>query len=61
MESETTRDVAGTAYGWIQAATEYADHGRKASTAEVKFTRSMIKADPPKTAAFRITRELLTV
>ncbi len=43
------------------ASAEYADHGRKANTAEFKFTRSMIKTDPLKTAAFRITRELLTV
>ncbi len=56
VTAKQTRDVAGTAYGWIQAATEYADHGRKANTAEVKFTRLMIKTDPLKTAAFRITR-----
>lgn len=61
MISETTRDVAGTAYGWIQAATEYADHGRTASTPEIKFTRSMVQADPLKTSAFRITRELVGV
>jgi len=58
--SETTRAVAGSAYGWVQAAGEYADHGRQANP-ELTFTRSMTKDEPLKKTAMAITRELVGV
>lgn len=49
--------IRGTAYGLVQAAGEWADHGRKYLSWESKFTRSMLKPEPLKAKAATLARE----
>lgn len=49
--------VRGTAYGLVQAAGEWADHGRKAVSWESKFNRSMLRSEPLKARAAVLARE----
>ncbi len=54
LRSPTTRDVAHTAYGLVQAAGEYYDHVRRAHTPETRFTRTMVRPEPYKQRAMRL-------
>lgn len=49
--------IRGTAYGLVQAAGEWADHGRKSVSWESKFTRAMLRAEPLKAKAAKLARE----
>jgi phage/plasmid-like protein (TIGR03299 family) len=53
-ESATCADVAGTAYGLIQASTEYLDHVRAYRSADTYLGRSILKPEPAKTKALAI-------
>src|SRR5262249_10495 len=47
FESKTTEQVAGTAYGLMQAAGEYLDHVRTARSWETRLNRTPIPPHPP--------------
>jgi phage/plasmid-like protein (TIGR03299 family) len=48
--------VRGTAYGLVQAAGEYLDHGRAAKTWETRMNRSLLRAEPAKAKAVKLVR-----
>jgi phage/plasmid-like protein (TIGR03299 family) len=48
--------VRGTAYGLVQAAGEYLDHGRAARTWETRMNRSLLRAEPLKAKAANLAR-----
>jgi phage/plasmid-like protein (TIGR03299 family) len=58
--SKTTEQVAGTAYGLVQAAGEYLDHVRTARTWETRLNRSLIRPEPLKHRALSLVREIST-
>jgi phage/plasmid-like protein (TIGR03299 family) len=60
FESKTTDQVAGTAYGLVQAAGEYLDHVRTARTWETRLNRSLIRPEPLKHRALSLVREITT-
>lgn len=53
-----TPEVAGTAYGLVQASTEYLDHVRGWKKAETKFGRQLLRAEPLKAKAVKLAREV---
>lgn len=57
--SETTINVAHTAYGAFNAAVEYLDHLRGARSIETRFKRTMISREPGKAKALRLVREIV--
>ena len=58
FESKTTEQVAGTAYGLMQAAGEYLDHVRTARSWETRLNRTLIRPEPLKHRALSLIREL---
>lgn len=56
--SETTIDIANTAYGAFQAGVEYLDHLRGARTVGSVFKRTMISPEPGKRKALKLIREI---
>ncbi len=58
LQSRTTAPVADTAYGLIQAAGEYLDHVRRARTWETRLNRTLMRAEPLKTKALTLVREI---
>lgn len=58
FESQTTEQVAGTAYGLVQAAGEYLDHVRTARSWETKLNRTLIRPEPLKQRALTLVREI---
>src|SRR5262249_27758495 len=58
FESKTTEQVAGTAYGLVQAAGEYLDHVRHARSWETRLNRTLIRPEPLKHRALSLIREL---
>lgn len=50
--------VAGTAYGLVQAAGEYADHVRHYRTWETRLNRSLLSHEPAKVKAAKLAREV---
>ena len=60
FESKTTGQVAGTAYGLMQAAGEYLDHVRTARSWETRLNRTLIRPEPLKHRALSLIREITT-
>ena len=60
FQSTTTEQVAGTAYGLIQAAGEYLDHVRTARTWETRLNRTLMRPEPLKHRALTLVREITT-
>jgi phage/plasmid-like protein (TIGR03299 family) len=58
--SQTTEQVAGTAYGLVQAAGEYLDHVRTARSWETRLNRTLIRPEPLKHRALSLIREIAT-
>jgi phage/plasmid-like protein (TIGR03299 family) len=58
FESKTTEQVAGSAYGLMQAAGEYLDHVRNARSWETRLNRTLIRPEPLKHRALSLIREL---
>ena len=58
FESKTTEQVAGTAYGLVQAAGEYLDHVRTARSWETRLNRTLIRPEPLKHRALSLIREV---
>jgi phage/plasmid-like protein (TIGR03299 family) len=61
FESQTTEQIAGTAYGLVQAAGEYLDHVRTARSWETKLNRTLIRPEPLKHRALALVREIAAV
>jgi phage/plasmid-like protein (TIGR03299 family) len=60
FESKTTEQVAGTAYGLMQAAGEYLDHVRGARSWETRLNRTLIRPEPLKHRALSLIREVVS-
>ena len=60
FESKTTGQVAGTAYGLMQAAGEYLDHVRTARSWETRLNRTLIRPEPLKHRALSLARDVIT-
>jgi phage/plasmid-like protein (TIGR03299 family) len=58
FESKTTEQVAGTAYGLVQASGEYLDHVRTARSWETRLNRTLIRPEPLKHRALALIREI---
>ena len=58
FESKTTEQVAGSAYGLMQAAGEYLDHVRTARSWETRLNRTLIRPEPLKHRALSLIREV---
>ncbi|WP_256789023.1 DUF932 domain-containing protein [Frankia sp. AvcI1] len=59
LASPTTAPVAHTAYGLVQAASEWDEHVRRSKTPETRFARSVVKTNESRQRAIRIA-ELVT-
>lgn len=59
MDSDTTKPVANTAYGLVQAAGEYLDHLRGYRNQDSYLGRTLLKPEPLKTRALKMVRELV--
>ncbi len=60
FQSTTNEQIAGTAYGLVQAAGEYLDHVRTARTWETRLNRTLIRPEPLKHRALALAREVTT-
>jgi phage/plasmid-like protein (TIGR03299 family) len=60
FESKTTEQVAGTAYGLMQAAGEYLDHVRNARSWETRLNRTLIRPEPLKHRALSLIRDVVS-
>jgi phage/plasmid-like protein (TIGR03299 family) len=60
FESKTTEQVAGSAYGLMQAAGEYLDHVRNARSWETRLNRTLIRPEPLKHRALSLIREVVS-
>ena len=58
FDSTTTEQVAGTAYGLVQAAGEYLDHVRTARSWETRLNRTLMRPEPLKHRALTLVREI---
>jgi phage/plasmid-like protein (TIGR03299 family) len=58
FQSTTTEQIAGTAYGLVQAAGEYLDHVRTARTWETRLNRTLMRPEPLKHRALALVREI---
>jgi phage/plasmid-like protein (TIGR03299 family) len=58
FDSPTNEQIAGTAYGLVQAAGEYLDHVRTARSWETKLNRTLIRPEPLKHRALSLVREI---
>jgi phage/plasmid-like protein (TIGR03299 family) len=61
FDSTTNQQIAGTAYGLVQAAGEYLDHVRTARSWETRLNRTLIRAEPLKHRALTLVREVVTI
>jgi phage/plasmid-like protein (TIGR03299 family) len=61
LNSVTCEGISNTAYGLVQAAIEYSDHGRSSRTAESKFSRCVLSVEPMKRVAEKLAREAALV
>ncbi len=57
--STTNEQIAGTAYGLVQAAGEYLDHVRTARSWETRLNRTLIRPEPLKHRALSLAREVI--
>jgi phage/plasmid-like protein (TIGR03299 family) len=60
FQSTTNEQIAGTAYGLVQAAGEYLDHVRTARSWETRLNRTLIRPEPLKHRALSLVREVVT-
>jgi len=60
FDSATNEQIAGTAYGLVQAAGEYLDHVRTARSWETRLNRTLIRPEPLKHRALSLAREIIT-
>jgi hypothetical protein len=58
FDSPTNEQIAGTAYGLVQAAGEYLDHVRTARSWETRLNRTLIRPEPLKHRALTLVREV---
>jgi phage/plasmid-like protein (TIGR03299 family) len=58
FDSPTNEQIAGTAYGLVQAAGEYLDHVRTARSWETRLNRTLIRPEPLKYRALTLVREV---
>lgn len=58
LASETTAEVAHTAYGLVQAAGEYLDHVRRARSWESRLGRTILRPEPLKARALQLVRSV---
>jgi phage/plasmid-like protein (TIGR03299 family) len=56
FNSVTNQEIAGTAYGLVQAAGEYLDHVRRAHSWETRLGRSLMRPEPLKQKALALAR-----
>jgi phage/plasmid-like protein (TIGR03299 family) len=61
FQSATNEEIAGTAYGLVQASGEYLDHVRTARSWETRLNRTLIRPEPLKHRALRLIREIATI
>lgn len=61
LASETTVEVADSAYGLVMAATEYLDHVRRYNTKDTLLGRQLLGREPLKAKAAALAREVATV
>jgi phage/plasmid-like protein (TIGR03299 family) len=61
LNGPTCEGIGFTAYGLVQAAIEYADHGRHSRNAETKFQRCVLSTEPMKKVAEAYAREAALV
>jgi phage/plasmid-like protein (TIGR03299 family) len=61
FDSTTNEQIAGTAYGLVQAAGEYLDHVRTARSWETRLNRTLIRPEPLKHRALSLVREITAV
>ena len=59
FDSATNAQIAGTAYGLVQAAGEYLDHVRNARSWETRLNRTLIRPEPLKHRALSLAREVI--
>lgn len=59
LASPTCAEVSGTAWGLVQAATEYLDHVRPAKSQSTLMGRSVLRPEPLKAKAVTLVRELV--
>lgn len=57
----TGEGITGTAYGLLQASSEYAEHYRKAINAETRFKRAILKPNEVMTMAIRYAEDAALV
>ena len=58
FDSTTNYEIAGSAYGLVQAAGEYLDHVRTARSWETRLNRTLIRPEPLKHRALSLVREI---
>lgn len=59
LESPTMDGIQGTAYGLLQASTEYLDHIRKAKSKDTLMGRTLLKPEGLKTRALGLIKEVV--
>jgi phage/plasmid-like protein (TIGR03299 family) len=60
FDSPTNEQIAGTAYGLVQASGEYLDHVRTARSWETRLNRTLIRPEPLKHRALSLIRDITT-
>ncbi len=61
LNGPTCEGINDTAYGLVQAAVEYLDHGRASRSTESKFRRCILSVEPMKRVADKLAREAALV
>lgn len=59
FDSVTTESVRGTAWGLVQASTEYLDHARAYRTPDSYLGRSILRPEPAKAKAVALVRRIV--
>ena len=61
LAGPTCDGIAGTGYGLVMAATEWADHRRTFVSDDSYVARQLLRKEAPKTRAFRVVRQMAGV
>ena len=61
LAGPTCDGIAGTGYGLVMAATEWADHRRTFVSDDSYVARQLLRKEAPKTRAFRVARQMAGV
>jgi phage/plasmid-like protein (TIGR03299 family) len=59
LDGPTCAGIRNTAYGMLNAATEYLDHVRRARSSETRFRRSLLREEPLKKKALSLIQEIV--